>query len=59
MLKAIKRLVVEERGANMFEYAILLGVGAAAAWVLGRYLVPAIRNAVTRSSASLNATSGW
>jgi hypothetical protein len=43
----------------MFEYAILLGVGVAAAAGLGALLVPQIRQAIGRAANSLSATAGW
>ncbi len=59
MLKMLVRFVKESDGAGMFEYAILLGVGVAAAAGLGVLLVPQIRQAIGRAANSLSATSGW
>ncbi len=59
MLKMLVRFVKESDGAGMFEYAILLGVGVAAAAGLGVLLVPQIRQAISRAANSLSATSGW
>jgi Flp pilus assembly pilin Flp len=59
VFETVKRFVRDEGGAGMFEYAILLGVGVAAAAVLGYALVPQIRNAVNRSASALSATAGW
>jgi Flp pilus assembly pilin Flp len=49
----------DESGVAMFEYAILLGVGVAAAAGLGALLVPQIRQAISRAANSLSATAGW
>ncbi len=59
MIKTFKRFIRDEKGPTLFEYAIGLGVGFAAAAVLGYTLVPSIRNAVNRAATSLNATAGW
>ncbi len=59
MLKTFVRFVKGTEGAGMFEYAILLGVGVAAAAGLGALLVPQIRQAIGRAASSLSATSGW
>jgi Flp pilus assembly pilin Flp len=59
MLKTIVRFIKQDKGAGMFEYAILLGVGVAAAAGLGVLLVPQIRQAIGRAANSLSATSGW
>ena len=59
MLKTLVRFIKESKGAGMFEYAILLGVGGAAAAGLGALLVPQIRQAIGRAASSLSATSGW
>jgi Flp pilus assembly pilin Flp len=59
MLKTLVRFIKESEGAGMFEYAILLGVGVAAAAGLGALLVPQIRQAIGRAASSLSATSGW
>ena len=59
MLRTVIRFVREDRGAGMFEYAILLGVGVAAAAGLGALLVPQIRQAIGRAASSLSATAGW
>jgi len=59
MLKSIIRFIKGSEGAGMFEYAILLGVGVAAAAGLGALLVPQIRQAIGRAANSLSATSGW
>jgi Flp pilus assembly pilin Flp len=59
MLRTVIRFVREDRGAGMFEYAILLGVGVAAAAGLGALLVPQIRQAIGRAANSLSSTSGW
>ncbi len=59
MLKTLVRFIKESEGAGMFEYAILLGVGGAAAAGLGALLVPQIRQAIGRAASSLSATSGW
>ncbi len=59
MFKTIVRFIREDNGAGMFEYAILLGVGVAAAAGLGVLLVPQIRQAISRAANSLSATSGW
>jgi Flp pilus assembly pilin Flp len=59
MLRTVIRFVREDRGAGMFEYAILLGVGVAAAAGLGALLVPQIRQAIGRAANSLSATAGW
>lgn len=59
MLQVAKRFIEDEQGPTLFEYAIGLGVGFAAAAVLGYLLVPSIRAAVGRASGSLDATAGW
>ena len=59
MLKTIVRFIKGSEGAGMFEYAILLGVGVAAAAGLGALLVPQIRQAIGRAARSLSATAGW
>lgn len=59
MIQTIIRFVREDAGAGMFEYAILLGVGVAAAAGLGALLVPQIRQAIGRAASSLSATAGW
>ena len=59
MLKTVKRFIRDEEGPTLFEYAIGLGVGFAAAAVLGYVLVPSIRSAVNRAAGSLDATAGW
>ena len=59
MLRTVIRFVREDAGAGMFEYAILLGVGVAAAAGLGALLVPQIRQAIGRAANSLSATAGW
>ncbi len=59
MLKTLVRFLRSDEGAGMFEYAILLGVGVAAAAGLGTLLVPQIRQAIGRAANSLSATSGW
>ncbi len=59
MLRTVIRFLRDDRGAGMFEYAILLGVGVAAAAGLGALLVPQIRQAIGRAANSLSATAGW
>jgi Flp pilus assembly pilin Flp len=59
MLKTIVRFIREDAAAGMFEYAILLGVGVAAAAGLGALLVPQVRQAIGRAANSLSATAGW
>ena len=59
MFKMLVRFIKQDEGAGMFEYAILLGVGVAAAAGLGALLVPQIRQAIGRAASSLSATSGW
>jgi len=59
MLQKVVRFIREDTGAGMFEYAILLGVGVAAAAGLGALLVPQIRQAIGRAANSLSATSRW
>ena len=59
MLQVAKRFIKDEQGPTLFEYAIGLGVGFAAAAVLGTLLVPSIRAAVGRAAESLNTTAGW
>jgi len=59
MLRTVIRFVRDDAGAGMFEYAILLGVGVAAAAGLGALLVPQIRQAIGRAANSLSATAGW
>jgi Flp pilus assembly pilin Flp len=59
MFKMLVRFIKQDEGAGMFEYAILLGVGVAAAAGLGVLLVPQIRQAINRAANSLSATSGW
>ena len=59
MLKTLVRFIKQDEGAGMFEYAILLGVGVAAAAGLGVLLVPQIRQAISRAANSLSATAGW
>ena len=59
MLQTIVRFIREDAAAGMFEYAILLGVGVAAAAGLGALLVPQVRQAIGRAANSLSATAGW
>ena len=59
MLKTLVRFIKQDEGAGMFEYAILLGVGVAAAAGLGVLLVPQFRQAISRAANSLSATAGW
>jgi Flp pilus assembly pilin Flp len=59
MLQTFVRFIKQDKGAGMFEYAILLGVGVAAAAGLGALLVPQIRQAIGRAANSLSSTSGW
>ena len=54
MLKTLVRFIKESEGAGMFEYAILLGVGVAAAAGLGALLVPQIRQAMPRAAPALS-----
>lgn len=59
MWQTLKNFIIDESGPTLFEYAIGLGVGVAAAAGLGYLLVPQIRAAINRAANSLSATAGW
>ncbi len=59
MRETLIRFIREDDGSGLYDYALLLGIGAAIATILGTLLVPQIRAAITRAANTLQQTGGW